>query len=89
MSYSQYIKHSNNHRKDKYCQQCGFHFDDKTTSGSAIAENTAESFHVRDMKTNEILSENYPDVDLAVDFIRTIPDRWCGVYTDKGICLMK
>ena len=87
--YEQYVKHSNNHKKDKYHQQCGFHFDDRVPSGAAIAEQTAESYHVRDTNTDEVLSEKFYSMDEAVDFLRTIQNRWCGIYTDKGLCLMK
>lgn len=87
--YNQHMNHSKNHGKDKYHQQCGFHFGDKVQSGVSIAEQTAESYHVRDMRTDEVLSANFSSTDEAVDFVRKIPDRWCGIFTDKGICLMK
>lgn len=87
--YNQHINHSKNHRKDKFRQQCGFRFDDKVESGAAVAQRTAESYHVRDMRSGEVLSEDFNNPDDAVDFLRRIENRWCGVYTNNGICLMK
>lgn len=89
MAYEQYLKHSKNHRKDRFHQQCGFSFDERVESYASIAERNATSFHVRDMKTGEVLSKNFENADSAVDFVRSIKDRWCGVFTDKGMCLMK
>lgn len=89
MSYEQHMKHSRNHNKNRYYQQCGFSLSGKEESYAAVAERTAESYHVRDMRTGEVLSPNFDDTDDAVLFIRSLPDRWCGVFTDKGMCLMK
>lgn len=90
MSYAKAMKHSKSHRKDRFYQQCGFSMSDSVRSLAAIAEDTAKSYHVRDMRTEEILSPDFADADDAVDFIRNnYPDRWCGIYTDKGFCLME
>ena len=89
-NYEQACKHARNHRKDKYYQQCGFSFDSYTPSTAKVAEETAMSYHVRNIKTEQIASEDFSSTDLAVDFINRIKDgNWYGVFTDKGLCLMR
>lgn len=89
MAYEQHMKHWRNHRKDRHCQQCGFSLGESEESYASVAGRTAESYHVRDMETGEKLSRDFEDADDAVDFLRTIKDKRCGIFTDKGICLMK
>jgi len=89
MAYEQYMKHWKNHRKDGSYQQCGFSFGERVESYGSVAERTAESYHVRDLITGEILSGDFHDTDDAVEFARNIKDRRCGIFTDKGMCLMK
>lgn len=91
MSYSQYVKHASNHHKDKHCQPCGFVMDGVNIKSLAtVAEETATSYHVREVKTGNVVSDDFATTDEAVDFVRRLPsDVWYGIYTDKGFCLMK
>ena len=91
MSYKQSMKHHQNHRKDKYFQQCAFSFSDtKIKSEAAIAEETAEKYIVKNVMTGDFLSEYFDTEDKAVDFIRQANyTSDVGVYTDKGLCIAK
>ena len=96
--YDKAIKHSKNHSKDKYYQQCGFSMrsEEPIESYSAIAERTATSYYVgtRDGKR---LTKNFTDVYEAVAALDNIrranPDYntidWMRIYTDKGMILME
>lgn len=91
MSYKQYMSHWKNHRKDSKRQQCGFSMKDEGIKAAAvIAEETAESYHIREIKSDKIVSKNFETSDEAVDFLRTLPSNvWYGVYTDKGFCVSR
>ena len=96
--YDKAIKHSKNHSKDKYYQQCGFSMqsDEPIESAFAIAERTATSYYVgtRDGKR---LTDDFTYVDEAVVALNNIrlenPDYntvdWMRIYTDKSMVLME
>ena len=86
MLYNQAMKHFKNHRKDKFYQQCAFTFSETgIKSGSMIAEETAEKFILKNIKTGITLSEYFNSEDEAVDFYETLKDNTdVGIYTDKG-----
>ncbi len=96
-NYEQALRHSKNHRKDKYCQQCGFSISDKgVKSYAAIAEQTATMYYVG-TRSGKRLTEDFTDTDEAVRALRTLreqtPDyhmlEWMCVYTDKNMVLMR
>lgn len=91
MSYKQSMKHFKNHRKDRYYQQCAFSFSEsKIKSGAKIAEETAEKFILKNVKTGIAISEYFDSENEAVDFFGSIKNNFnIGIYTDKGICIAK
>lgn len=90
MSYEQSMKHSKNHRKNKYFQQCGFSFKERVESGASISEKTANGYYVGDYMTKKAISPIFNDVDMSVDFYRTYPDktRKLAIFSDNGIMVM-
>ena len=91
MSYNQAIKHFKNHKKDKFYQQCSFSFSDENIKSIAvIAEQTAEKYVLKNIKTREIISGYFYSEDDAVDFYMSIENNAdIGIYTDKGFCIAK
>ena len=92
MSYEKAMKHSHNHHKDRFYQQCGFSFRESVRSYAAVAEDTAESYYVAELATKTKVSPNFADSDDAVDFLRDnglAEQNKYGIFTDKGMLIMK
>ena len=92
MSYKKAMKHTKNHRKDRYYQQCGFSFSTPEKSYVAVAEEYASGYYVGELGTKKQISPTFPDSDIAVDFFRSLDlsaQRNCGIYTDKGFLIME
>lgn len=95
MSYKKAMKHSNNHRKDKFYQPIlGMPFDglkegEHIESYYSFAERTAESYHVRAKIDNEWIqvSEVFLSEDDAIDKSRELDKIYnhTRIYSDKGM----
>ncbi len=90
MSFAQAMKHWGNHRKDRFRQQCGFHFNGTgIKSGAALVEETAEGYYVADYETREKLSEMFIEYNDSVDAYEEIekqrPNTRLCILSDKGL----
>ena len=92
MSYEKAIKHTKNHRKDRYYQQCGFSVSTPEKSYAAVAEECASAYYVGNLGSKKQISPTFSDPDNAVDFfhsLNSIVQMECGIFTDKGFLIMK
>lgn len=91
MNYEQAMKHSCNHRKYKYFQQCasGIEYEPHTKSYATVAEETAESYYIFDEATQQKLTETVDDWDKIVDIYRELlpTHPQIAIYTDKGMTI--
>jgi hypothetical protein len=97
MSYNKAMKHSNNHRKDKYYQPVlGMPFEglkegEHIESYQSIAERTAESYHVKAFNeinnTWERMSKDFLTESEAIDesFIFDEKGYRTRIYSDKDM----
>lgn len=91
MSYNQHMKHWNNHRKDRFYQQCAPSLPtEKTLSLAMISEIYANSFHVE--VDGKQISENFNDSDDAIDFYYTLSKEeqyHASIVDNIGIVIMR
>ena len=94
MSYTQAMKHWGNHRKDRFRQECGFHFGNTgIKSETALAEESAEGYYVADYETREKLSKIFTEYNNSVDAYIKIekqrPNTRLCILSDKGLLVAK
>jgi hypothetical protein len=98
MSYNKAMKHSNNHRKDKFCQPIlGIPFDglkegEHIESYHSIAQRTATGYNVRvynkELREYIQISEELQTEDEAVNFINTLSEYdqlGSRIYSTEGM----